>query len=65
MAVTRCDQGVFCMCMYELGKSRVDEAYINSSHSEWLASQELYVYLFEGRSRLLRESHSPLNDLCQ
>ncbi len=26
MAVTCCDQGVFRMCMYELGESRVDEA---------------------------------------
>ena len=26
MAVTCCDQGVFRMCMHELGESRVDEA---------------------------------------
>lgn len=25
MAVTCCDQGVFRMCMHELGQSRVDE----------------------------------------
>ncbi len=27
MGVTRCDQGVFCMCMHKLGESRVDKAY--------------------------------------
>ena len=35
VVVARCDQGVFRVCVHELGESRVDEAYVLSfGHSD-------------------------------
>lgn len=66
MAVTCTDQGVFRMCVHELGESRVDEACaLISVILNIVIARALSVYLFGGRSHPLQESHSPLNDLCQ
>jgi len=66
MAMTRRDQGVFRVCIHELGESRVDEAYAlisvirNGRHRK-----SFYEYLCGERSRPLRELRSLLNDLCR
>jgi hypothetical protein len=65
MVMTLRDQGVFRMCIHELGESRVNEAYALISVIRNGCERAFFVYLFGERSRLLRGSHSPLNDLCQ
>jgi len=66
MAVSCCDQGVFRMCVHELGESRVDEACaLISVILDIFIAGALSLYLFGGRSHPPQESHLPLNDLYQ
>jgi hypothetical protein len=58
--VTCCDQGVFRMCMHELGESRVDEtcASLISIIPNIVYSKELYRYTFSEDEAIHYRSHT-------